>query len=87
MTADAIEPLRLFCDGRPGRTSGRRHALEDDDVHPAGEHVWGSAPLTGCDLPTDIGNKAFQPYTADYVPRARPFYQLPANTSIATGRE
>jgi hypothetical protein len=26
----------------------------------------GSAPSTGCDLPTDIGRKAFVPYTADY---------------------
>jgi hypothetical protein len=26
----------------------------------------GSAPSTGCNLPTDIGNKAFVPYTADY---------------------
>jgi Protein of unknown function (DUF3455) len=28
--------------------------------------VGGSAPATGCDLPTDIGRKAFVPYTADY---------------------
>jgi len=41
----------------------------------------GSAPPTGCDLPTDIGNKAFMPYTADYV-----FYELPASTSTAPGR-
>jgi hypothetical protein len=26
----------------------------------------GSAPSTGCDRPTDIGRKAFVPYTADY---------------------
>jgi Protein of unknown function (DUF3455) len=26
----------------------------------------GVAPSTGCALPTDIGNKAFVPYTADY---------------------
>jgi hypothetical protein len=26
----------------------------------------GVAPPTGCILPTDIGNKAFVPYTADY---------------------
>lgn len=26
----------------------------------------GSAPSTGCDSPTDIGKKAFVPYTADY---------------------
>jgi hypothetical protein len=34
--------------------------------------VGGSAPETGCDTPTDIGKKAFQPYTADYF-----FYKLP----------
>lgn len=28
--------------------------------------VGGVAPATGCRLPTDIGNKAFVPYTADY---------------------
>jgi len=28
--------------------------------------VGGSAPSTGCDRPTDIGRKAFIPYTADY---------------------
>jgi len=28
--------------------------------------VGGLAPSTGCDSPTDIGNKAFVPYTADY---------------------
>jgi hypothetical protein len=28
--------------------------------------VGGVAPSTGCSKPTDIGNKAFQPYEADY---------------------
>ena len=32
--------------------------------------VGGVAPSTGCSLPTDIGNRAFVPYTADYF-----FYQ------------
>lgn len=27
----------------------------------------GLAPSTGCDLPTELGKKAFIPYTADYV--------------------
>ena len=27
----------------------------------------GAAPSTDCDRPTDIGNKAFVPYTADYI--------------------
>lgn len=27
----------------------------------------GLAPVTGCDVPTDLGKKAFIPYTADYV--------------------
>jgi hypothetical protein len=26
----------------------------------------GAAPPTGCAIPTDIGRKAFVPYTADY---------------------
>jgi hypothetical protein len=34
--------------------------------------VGGSAPPTGCKVPTDIGHKAFVPYTADYF-----FYQAP----------
>ena len=29
--------------------------------------VGGLAPATGCDRPTDVGKKAFVPYTADYV--------------------
>jgi hypothetical protein len=36
--------------------------------------VGGSAPATGCDIPTDIGRKAFVPYTADYF-----FYKAPSN--------
>jgi len=32
--------------------------------------VGGAAPSTDCNLPTDVGNKAFVPYTADYF-----FYQ------------
>jgi len=28
--------------------------------------VGGLAPATGCDNPTDVGHKAFVPYTADY---------------------
>jgi hypothetical protein len=27
----------------------------------------GLAPSTGCDRPTDVGKKAFMPYTADYI--------------------
>ena len=29
--------------------------------------VGGLAPSTGCAIPTDVGSKAFMPYTADYV--------------------
>jgi hypothetical protein len=39
-------------------------------VHTAG----GSAPETGCDILTDVGNKAFVPYTADYF-----FYKVPSS--------
>ena len=28
--------------------------------------VGGLAPTTGCNIPTDVGRKAFVPYTADY---------------------
>ena len=34
----------------------------------------GLAPATGCDIPTDIGNKAFSPYTANYL-----FYKAAAS--------
>ena len=34
--------------------------------------VGGSAPATGCNVPTDIGSKAFVPYRADYF-----FYHAP----------
>jgi len=34
----------------------------------------GLAPATGCDVPTDAGNKAFVPYTADYF-----FYRATAS--------
>ena len=37
--------------------------------------VGGLAPATGCDIPTDVGNKAFVPYTADY------FFYKKATTS------
>jgi hypothetical protein len=36
--------------------------------------VGGFAPETGCDIPTDVGNKAFMPYTADYF-----FYKVPSS--------
>jgi len=35
----------------------------------------GLAPATGCDIPTDVGTKAFVPYTADY------FFYRKATTS------
>ena len=37
--------------------------------------VGGLAPMTGCDIPTDVGHKAFVPYTADYF-----FYRAATNT-------
>jgi hypothetical protein len=36
--------------------------------------VGGSAPETGCDIPTDVGRKAFVPYRADYF-----FYKAPSS--------
>ena len=36
--------------------------------------VGGSAPETGCDIPTDVGRKAFVPYRANYF-----FYKAPGS--------
>ena len=36
----------------------------------------GVAPATGCSVATDLGNKAFVPYTADYL-----FYKKDTNDS------
>ena len=37
--------------------------------------VGGSAPATGCEIPTDVGRKVFVPYAADYF-----FYKVPTGT-------
>ena len=65
VTPGAIPWLRLRVVGaRPGPTGGTTlsRATFVQRLNTAG----GAAPSTGCDLPTDIGNKAFVPYTADY---------------------
>jgi uncharacterized protein DUF3455 len=43
--------------------------------------VGGLAPSTGCNSPTDLGNKAFVPYEADYV-----FYTNPTATAAGSDR-
>lgn len=63
--SDAVAWLKLQAVGtRVGPTGG--HTLSDTTfiqrVHTEG----GVAPPTGCDIPTDVGRKAFVPYTADY---------------------
>lgn len=66
VAADAIAWLRLEKAGtQVGPTGGTTLAVTTfiQRVNTVG----GVAPSTGCDVPTDIGKKAFVPYTADYV--------------------
>jgi hypothetical protein len=61
----AIPWVKLEAVGkRAGPTGG--HTLSDTTFIQRVNTVGGSAPETGCNLPTDIGNKAFVSYTADY---------------------
>jgi Protein of unknown function (DUF3455) len=61
----AIPWVKLEAVGkRPGPTGG--NTLTVTTFIQRLNTVGGSAPPTGCDLPTDIGRKAFVPYTADY---------------------
>jgi hypothetical protein len=64
--ADAIPWVRLQTAGtQVGPTGGTTLAVTTfiQRVNTVG----GLAPTTGCDRPTDVGKKAFVPYTADYV--------------------
>jgi len=49
---------------RVGPTGGT--TLSDTTFVQRVNTVGGSAPATGCDIPTDVGHKAFIPYSADY---------------------
>jgi hypothetical protein len=49
---------------QPGPTGG--HAISDATFIQRVNTHGGLAPSTGCDGPSDLGRKAFQPYTADY---------------------
>src|SRR5262249_36262476 len=63
---DAIAWVKLARAGvRPGLGGGDNlsKATFVQRINTAG----GLAPSTGCALPTDVGNKAFVPYTADYL--------------------
>ena len=62
---DAIASVLLQRAGvKPGPTGGTTLAVATfvQRLNTFG----GLAPATGCDVPTDVGHKAFVPYTADY---------------------
>ena len=44
----------------------RRHPF-GDDVRPSRDTSGGIAPSTGCSVSTEVGNRTFVPYTADYI--------------------
>ena len=55
------------------RVVGARHSSTDGDTLSAATYVHrvntsgGMAPPTGCSVATEIGNRAYVPYTADYI--------------------
>jgi hypothetical protein len=62
---DAIAWVRLEVVGtRPGPTGG--NALTVTTFIQRLNTTGGLAPATGCDVLSDVGHKAFMPYTADY---------------------
>jgi hypothetical protein len=70
----AVAWLKLQQDGvRPGPTGGNKLTITNfvQRVNTVG----GVAPETGCDQASQIGSKAFVPYTADYI-----FYKNPTLT-------
>jgi hypothetical protein len=65
VSPDAIPWVRLLVVGaKAGPTGG--NTLSGTTFIQRLNTVGGLAPGTDCELPTDIGNKAFVPYTADY---------------------
>jgi hypothetical protein len=65
--------LALAAGGWSPRRANRRRQAVGDHLHPAVEYLGqqlntsgGVAPSTGCTLATDVGQRAFVPYTADY---------------------
>ena len=65
VSSDAIPWVLLQAAGvQVGPTGGRTLAVTTfvQRLNTLG----GLAPATGCDVPTDVGHKAFVPYTADY---------------------
>jgi Protein of unknown function (DUF3455) len=61
----AIPWVRLEVVGRAVGPTGGNTLFETTFIQRVNT-VGGVAPPTGCHLPTDIGHKAFVPYTADY---------------------
>lgn len=70
VTADAIPWLRLEVVGAQAGPTGGESLSGTTFIHRVNTEG-GVAPSTGCVRPTDIGNKAFMPYRADYF-----FYRL-----------
>jgi hypothetical protein len=68
VAAGAIPWLRLQVK-LVGAAEGPRHGdnLTETTFIQRVNTAGGAAPSTGCGVPTDIGNKAFVPYTADYI--------------------
>jgi hypothetical protein len=64
---------RFGCD-HLGQVTSRRKTTGTDrrqrairiDIRPAAEYQRRLAPATGCEVLSDVGRKAFVPYTADY---------------------
>lgn len=61
----AIPWVRLQVVGRAVGPTGGNTLFETTFIQRVNT-VGGVAPPTGCNLPTDLGHKAFVPYTADY---------------------
>ena len=65
VTRDAIAWVLLQVAGSQAGPTGGNSLSETTFIQRLNTRG-GLAPSTGCDLPTDIGKKAFAPYTADY---------------------
>lgn len=66
VTRGAIAWLRLeFAGAQAGTTGGGK--LTKTAFIQRVNTVGGAAPSTGCSATTDVGNKAFVPYSADYI--------------------
>jgi Protein of unknown function (DUF3455) len=66
VTPGAIPWLLVEVTGKQAGPTGGNALSATTFIHRVNT-VAGAAPATGCDLPTDLGNKAFVPYAADYI--------------------